>query len=114
MIHKKVAPVAHQIMLNYTAKPHYINNAFDVCNAKGHLSGKRLTTEFCAGSIGSNYGLPKVTALDNYAHCQDTALSSLNVSKITGSNKYPKNILNTIRLNTLSMMPHIFIRTAAC
>lgn len=114
MMHKKVALTAHRIMSKDTAKPHCINNAFGACNAIERLSGKRHITNFCAGSIGLNYGLPKATASGSYVRCLITVVPRLDVSKIIGLTKRLKNVWDTKSSNTLSMMPHIFIRMAAC
>jgi len=114
MLHKKVALNAHHVMSKDTVKPLCINNAFSACSAIRHLFGKRLITKFHAGVIGLNYGLPKATASGSYALCLVTASLRSGVSKIIGLTKRLKNAWDIKSSNTLSMMPRIFIRTAAC
>lgn len=114
MLHKKIALNAHRIVLKGTVKPLCINNAFSACGAIRHLSGKRHITKFRAGGTGLSYGLPKATASGSYALCLITAGLRSGVLKITGLTKRLKNAWDIKSSNTLSMMPHIFIRTAAC
>lgn len=114
MLHKKVVLTAYRIMLKDTAKPHCISNVFSACSVIRHLFGKSRIIKFRAGSIGLNYGLLKAIALDSYALCLVTAGLRSDVSKITGLTKRLKNTWGTKSSNTLSMMPRIFIRMAAC
>jgi hypothetical protein len=114
MLHKKVALAVHRIMLKGTVKPLCISNVFGACNAIGRLSGKRSITNFRAGNIGLNYGLAKATALGSYARCPITANQRSGALKIIGLLECLKNAWTIKISGTLSMMPRIFTRMAAC
>ena len=111
-MHKKPVLNVDQKTLSYLAKQDNINNGFDVKDAIKLLFGKILITKDTVKSIGSDYGLKKVTVSASFANYLGIVLLSLKTSENIGSAKLLKShkIINT--LNMLSMMALIFIKMA--
>ena len=112
-MHKKLVLNATQKTLNCMVKHDNINNGFDVKHVLKLLFGKILTIKGTVKSIGSNYGLKKVTAFVSFANYQDIALLSLKGSKDIGLAKLLKNYKTTSTLNMSFMMAPISIKMAA-
>ena len=71
-MHKKDAPNAGPVQLNATEQIHYTSSDFIVCNAIGHLSGKRSTTVLRGTGIGSNCGSLRAFLSGSFASCLAT------------------------------------------
>ena len=110
-MHKKHVHNADQKKLNYLVKQDIINNGFDVKHAIKLLFGKMLAIKETVKSIGSNYGLKKVTVSASFANCPDTVLPNLKVSKNIGLVELLKSHKITNTLSMLSMMALIFTKT---
>ncbi len=111
-MNKKGVHIVDLLKLNSMVKHDYANKDFDVLNVSKHLFGKRRIIESIAGGTGSNYGLLKITAYDNYPYNPDTAILNLSRSRITGLiNCLQRSIITSV-LSISSMMRHISIKMA--
>ncbi len=109
-MHKKGVLAVGPSVLYVMAEPRYVNNAFAVRDAIEHLFGNLPTTASHAVSIGSGYGLARVTLSDYLVNSPATAPLNLMESRITGLNKAQRSKLITLLYATLFLMLPIFIR----
>ena len=113
IMHKKHVPNAGPKKLSFLAKQDSINSGFGARHAIKLFFGKILTIKSTVKSIGLNYGLKKVTVSVKFANYPGTALPNLKASKNIGLTELLKSHRITSKLNMLSMMALIFIKTAA-
>ena len=111
-MHKKLVLNAAQKTLNCLVKHDNIDNGFDVKHVLKLLFGKIRTIKDTVKSIGSNYGLKKVTVFVSLANYQDIALLSLKGSKDIGLAKLLKSYKTISSLNMSFMMAPISIKMA--
>jgi hypothetical protein len=83
--------VAH-ILFNAMGEMRHISSGSGVRNAGEFLSGKQATIALHAGSIGSNFGLPRAAPLSYYASYLATADPSSVALRTTGLNKLQRRI----------------------
>jgi len=112
-MHKKDVLAVGLGLLNSMVEQRYTNRDFIAWSVSGHLSGKPAITAAHAVSIGSDFGLSKVTLSDGCANYLATVPLLLKVLRITGLSKYHQSRLVIRRFNIWSTMPHISTRTAA-
>lgn len=111
-MHKNNVPGVALGSFSFMGKAHYPSKDTIAWYATALMYGKYLLTVFYTISIGSSYGLLKAAQLSCFVSYPAIVNSKSPASRITGSDRLQKRNWTASKLNTLFMMPLIFIRTA--